>query len=74
MPSLCSSIDVVTELRVGHVSAHVQVGLDADGVIVVGSVKWVTPTFFSTPDPEGSLLIGPREITRLPLRIAKGGG
>lgn len=38
-------------------SLHVQAGLGADGVVVVGSVQWVTPTLSLPSDPEASLLI-----------------
>lgn len=64
---------LITEPRMSQVSAHVQTGVDADGAIVIGSFKWVIPTLSSSPDPEAGLLIGPRGITRLPLRLAKGG-
>lgn len=51
------------------VSACVQAGLDADGLKVIWSFDWVSPTLSTSP----GLLIGPRGITGLPLRLEKGG-
>lgn len=66
---LISSTNVVTEPRMNPVSACVQAGLDADGVRVIWSFNWVRPTLSTSP----GLLIGPRGITGLPLRLEKGG-